>query len=94
LFSDFHLDLFGLIELIFTVVLICHIFACIWHGVAYYSPYQETWLDARGIKHSDNATKYNSSYYWAAMTMITVGYGGKNCDIYLQILSLKITLKC
>jgi hypothetical protein len=34
-----------------------------------------TWLHDKEIFHASIFTKYNFSFYWAAMTMITVGYG-------------------
>lgn len=52
-------------------------FSCLWHGVAYYQlGNTKTWLDVKGIGDSDNFVKYLYSFYWAAMTMTTVGYGG------------------
>ena len=65
----------GLIELIITIVLICHIFACIWHGIAFYNSNSINWLNYYNLDHTDSLTRYNYAFYWAAMTMITVGYG-------------------
>lgn len=73
-------------KLVVTILLIGHIFACIWHGneknpnliqgIAYYQRNVITWMDRLLIEDKDNYTKYIYAYYWATMTMTTVGYGG------------------
>lgn len=69
-------DVIELIKLIFTVILIGHLFCCLWHGVAFYQiDYTDTWLHYLGIEKASNVVKYNNAFYWALMTMTTVGYG-------------------
>lgn len=67
-------EVIGLFKLMFTILLIGHLFACLWHGVAFYHS-EETWLHYKGIENSSMLVKYNYAFYWATMTMITVGYG-------------------
>ena len=72
--------------MIIAISFIGHIFACFWHGVAYYYPSQDkTWIYYPGIQNESNFTKYNYAFYWATMTMSTVGYGGKNLLNFLKI---------
>jgi hypothetical protein len=41
-----------------------------------------TWLEDQEILLADNFTKYNYAFYWSAMTMTTVGYGGKILNVF------------
>ena len=76
-----NLHLFELFELIIKIIFIGHVFACMWHGVAFYNKMPTTWLTYYNLADSTIFEKYNYSLYWATMTMVTVGYGdvtGKN----------------
>ncbi|CAD8071745.1 unnamed protein product [Paramecium sonneborni] len=68
------LDLFILILQIYFVA---HYMACIWHYVGELGIQDEktTWISEYGFLNESNTTKYNYSFYWATMTMATVGYG-------------------
>lgn len=50
--------------------------ACIWHyiGVSTES-LGATWLIKRNLMNEGFYVRYNYSFYWASMTMVTVGYG-------------------
>jgi potassium voltage-gated channel Eag-related subfamily H protein 7 len=67
----------SLIKMLVIIILIGHITACVWHGVAFYaSPGVPTWVQFHNLQDEDNLTLYNYSFYFAIMTMTTVGYGG------------------
>ena len=68
-------DMLGLIRALAIVLLIGHLCACCWHGIAYYSNSNDTWLNYYELTFKSNASKYNHALYWATMTMTTVGYG-------------------
>ncbi|CAK58071.1 unnamed protein product (macronuclear) [Paramecium tetraurelia] len=75
-FSGWVQDLIELIKLLFMVVYVGHLFACLWHGVAFYQiGIRKTWLETYDVANSDIFTKYNYAFYWSVQTMITVGYG-------------------
>ncbi|CAD8122803.1 unnamed protein product [Paramecium sonneborni] len=68
-------DFIELIKLLFMVLYVGHLFACLWHGVAFYQQgYRLTWIDEY-VNEADMFSKYNYAFYWAVQTMITVGYG-------------------
>ncbi|CAD8210453.1 unnamed protein product [Paramecium octaurelia] len=68
-------DFIELIKLLFMVLYVGHLFACLWHGVAFYQKgYRQTWIDVY-VNEPDMFSVYNYAFYWAVQTMITVGYG-------------------
>ncbi|CAD8083446.1 unnamed protein product [Paramecium primaurelia] len=75
-FSGWVQDVIELIKLLFMVIYVGHLFACLWHSVAFYQiGYNKTWLEIYDIVDANIFTKYNYAFYWAVQTMITVGYG-------------------
>lgn len=75
-YSMHHTDVIGIVKMLVSLIFIAHLIACLWHAIAFYSTrIQETWLFEHNIENADNFTKYNYSFYWAIMTMATVGYG-------------------
>ncbi|KAM3130500.1 hypothetical protein pb186bvf_017409 [Paramecium bursaria] len=70
-------DKINLIELILTVLVLAHFMACIWFSVGIYSLnyYDESWILKSNLQDQQLFTQYCYSFYWAATTMVTVGYG-------------------
>lgn len=57
--------LFELFKLITKILLFCHILACCWHAVAYYSPYHNTIISEDvELEHANWLTKYLYFLYW------------------------------
>ncbi|CAD8194399.1 unnamed protein product [Paramecium octaurelia] len=74
-FTGLYQDFIELIKLLFMVIYVGHLFACLWHGVAFYQQgHRQTWIDTY-VQDPDMFQKYNYAIYWAVQTMITVGYG-------------------
>ena len=58
-------------------IFVAHIFACFWYIAANltFPDYHVTWLSKEGLIQADWDTKYMYAFYWASITMMTVGYG-------------------
>jgi potassium voltage-gated channel Eag-related subfamily H protein 7 len=66
----------SLLKTLLIVLLIGHVFTCCWHGIAFFANKNEiTWLRYYSLEDQEVYTKYNYAFYWAVMTMTTVGYG-------------------
>ena len=77
-FPSMELVITGL-ELLVTMTLVAHWFACVWYLVGY----PDGWVRNEGIvtdddppRHVENQEYYEwiSSFYWAITTMSTIGY--------------------
>ncbi|CAD8147847.1 unnamed protein product [Paramecium octaurelia] len=71
--QNFVLDL---VQLIIQIYYFAHIIACIWHYVGENTYYlQNSWIIQNQLNDETVWHRYNSAFYWATMTMTTVGYG-------------------
>ena len=52
-----------------------HWCACLWHLVASLTDGPDNWVRAYGIEDAGNFYRYTTSFYWAVMTLTTIGYG-------------------
>lgn len=73
-------NLIGLVKILFISILVAHIFACIWHRSAYVSNlvnngFEMNWVIKIGSQTKEWKSRYLYSFYWAIVTMMTVGYG-------------------
>ncbi|KAL4481446.1 hypothetical protein ABPG74_007535 [Tetrahymena malaccensis] len=88
-------NIVDLVKLVFIIACVCHIFCLFWHGIAIYEINQgcsNTWLQYRGIQEADVFTRYVQSFYYLAVTMITVGYGDITPQTTYEILFTTVTM--
>ncbi|CAD8146777.1 unnamed protein product [Paramecium octaurelia] len=73
--KGFNSDFLDLISLFIIICFFAHTMACLWHYIGYTTQNQGSWLTYYEIINENVWSKYNLSYYWATVTMVTVGYG-------------------
>ena len=67
-----------LFRMIFFALLMTHFLACVFHyiGVTGFDGTEySNWIDTRGLRNKNRYIRYLSSFYWSAVTTMTVGYG-------------------
>ena len=47
------------------IVYVGHLFACLWHSVAFYNKSEFTWIYDQNIEGEPNIIRYNYAFYWA-----------------------------
>lgn len=68
----------SLVMLLMTIFFIIHIFACIWYWITTGAiEVDRTWVEVFGFTGAFVMQKYVASYYFVAVTMMTIGYGNK-----------------
>ena len=92
-------------RMMYVVLFVTHLNACLWHGIAYYNPFSSmtTWLDESNLKGEYWLIKYIYSFYWSITSVATIGYGEKispqnsleivTCS-FITIISLLLTCFC
>ena len=67
-----------LIKLVFFIIFSCHTFGCGYYLLGNYevnNQIQPNWIEFYNVEHKQLWKKYVVSFYWSAITSLTVGYG-------------------
>ncbi|KAL4452899.1 hypothetical protein ABPG74_002464 [Tetrahymena malaccensis] len=73
--------IFQLTSLVIKIFAFSHIFSCFWHAIGQYYSYQKIgWIYEFGFSNEDALKIYIVCFYYAVVTMSTIGYG----DIYAK----------
>ncbi|KAL4486170.1 hypothetical protein ABPG72_012223 [Tetrahymena utriculariae] len=86
---------FDLFRLLFFVIGICHIFCLFWHGLGLYeinSGYTNSWIASKNLLDADIFERYVYSFYFLAVTMVTVGYGDITPQNSIEVVFTTITI--
>lgn len=69
-------EIYELLAIMFKMVCIAHIYACMWHFISFINKNEENnWIHSKNLQLSEWYERYIYSFYWALTTMVTVGYG-------------------
>ncbi|CAD8163018.1 unnamed protein product [Paramecium octaurelia] len=80
-----------LLSLICSIYFFAHIVACFWHYVGIKSG-EQSWLIKYDLEHEAIWKKYNHAFYWATMTMTTVGYGDITAQSQFEIIFVNVVM--
>lgn len=77
LIDDKFQAILALIKILFISVFVAHFFACLWFMAGNFSTekYSFNWISRAELLDASWDIKYLYSFYWASITMMTVGYG-------------------
>jgi len=93
-------DLIEIFLVLFKLVCITHIFACLWHSIAYYQYLSDntsqTWFLSINYVTPQSSwfERYMTSIYWSLTTLMTVGYGDITPKNMNEVSFCSFTLLC
>ena len=65
----------SLIKLVARMIMLSHIFACIWIYIGNLNYYETSWIKQRNLENESIVNVFLYSYYFVCVTINTVGYG-------------------
>ncbi|EAS05919.2 cyclic nucleotide-binding domain protein (macronuclear) [Tetrahymena thermophila SB210] len=86
---------FDLFRLLFFVIGICHIFCLFWHGLGLFeinNGYTNSWIANKNLLDADIFERYVYSFYFLAVTMVTVGYGDITPQNSIEVVFTTVTI--
>ena len=87
-------NILSLCQLLTFILFVSHIFASVWLfvGLKSHIIYGKSWINTRSILNEQWEVQYLNSYYFATVTMITVGFGDINPQNNLEIIFCNIAM--
>ena len=67
-------SIWNLLKLMIGLLYLIHLFCCLWFWVSY-NTQVPNWVDSKQLQHSSCALQYLESFYFATVTVLTIGYG-------------------